>query len=158
MIKTNKSMQALLIIGGELSASDFIATEKRIEKIFSDLKFENGCLFLATHNSELNAENVTDKTDFEASRNEILINSLFRKRNISPAFAMQFFAQFNAKLFEKMQSEFDEKICAIMSEDDGRWTYRFHLVREDGLWISEDLEKFSQPILFDVFGGENDSV
>ncbi len=146
-MKSNRQMQRLLIKGGEISPSDFAATEKRIEKLFKDLKSENGCLFLATHNGKANAESVSDKTDFEACYNEILINSLFPKKKLSPAFAMQFFAQFNARL----QSGFDEKICAIMSEDDGRWTYRFHIVREDGLWISEDLEKFAQPIVYDVF-------
>ncbi len=146
-MKSNQQMQKLLIKGSEISPSDFAATEKRIEKLFKDLKFENGCLFLATHNGKASSENVTDKTEFEAWHNEILINSLFPKRNISPAFAMQFFAQFNAKL----QENFDEKICAIMSEDDGRWTYRFHIVREGGLWISEDLERFAQPIVYDVF-------
>ncbi|MDE6732194.1 MAG: hypothetical protein K2J77_04890 [Oscillospiraceae bacterium] len=146
-MKSNKSMQTLLLKGGELSPSDFTLTEKRIEKLFKDLKHENGCLFLATHNGKANDGNITDKTEFEAWYNEVLINSLFPKKQIMPAFAMQFFAQFNARL----QSEFDEKICAIMSEDDGCWTYRFHIVREGGLWISEDLEKFAQPVIYDVF-------
>lgn len=147
-MKSNRRMNTLLIKGGEISPSDFTGTEKRIEKLFKDLKFENGCLFLETHNGKASSENVADKTEFEAWHNEILINSLFPKKKISPAFAMQFFAQFNAKL----QENFNEKICAIMSEDDGRWTYRFHIVREDEpLWISEDLEKFAQPVMYDVF-------
>lgn len=147
-MKSNRRMNTLLIKGGEISPSDFAATEKRIEKLFKDLKFENGCLFLATHNGKANSESVSDKTEFETWHNEILINSLFPKKKISPAFAMQFFAQFNANL----QENFNEKICAIMSEDDGRWTYRFHIVREgEPLWISEDLEKFAQPIMYDVF-------
>lgn len=152
-MKSNRRMNTLLLKGGELSPNDLTLTEKRIEKLFGDLRYENGCLFLATHNGKANAESVSDKTDFEACHNEILINSLFTKRKISSAFAMQFFAQFNARL----QSEFDEKICAIMSEDDGRWTYRFHIVREgEALWINEDLERFSQPIMYDVFGGKDD--
>lgn len=154
-MKSNRRMQKLLLSGGELSPSDLALTEKRLEKLFGDLKFENGCLFLATHNGKASSENVTDKTDFEAGHNEILINSLFPKKKITPAFAMQFFAQFNAKL----QEDFNETICAIMSEDDGRWTYRFHIVRDgEPLWISEDLEMFSQPIMYDIFGGNNDGV
>lgn len=146
-------MNTLLLRCGELSPSDFALTEKRIEKLFGDLRHENGCLFLATHNGEASSENVTDKTDFEAGHNEILLNSLFPKKKITPAFAAQFFAQFNARL----QFEHDEKFCAIMSEDDGRWTYRFHIVREgEPLWINEDLERFSQPIMYDVFGGKDD--
>lgn len=147
-MRSNKRMQALLIKSGELSPNDFAATEKRIEKLFGDLKYENGCLFLAAHNGKANVENVTDRVEFEAWHNEVLINSVFPKKKITSAFAMQFFAQFNARL----QSEYSERICAIMSEDGGRWTYRFHIVREgEPLWISEDLEKFSQPIMYDVF-------
>lgn len=145
---SNKRMKALSASGGELALSDFKATEKRIEKLFGDLKYENGCLFLATHNGKANAELAADKVEFEAWHNEILINAEFPNRRITPAFAMQFFAQFNARL----QSEYGERICAVMSEDDGRWTYRFHIVREgEPLWISEDLEKFGQPIMYELF-------
>lgn len=152
-MKSNRRMQKLLLSGGELSESDFALTEKRIEKLFEDLRYENSCLFLATYNGKAKSENVSDRVEFEAWHNEILLNSLFPKKKITPAFAAQFFAQFNARL----QLEYDEKICAIMSEDDGRWTYRFHIVREgESLWISEDLERFSQPIMYDVFGGKDD--
>lgn len=154
-MKSNRSMKALSVSAGELSPADFTVTEKRVEKLFKDLKFENGCLFLATHNGKANAENVADRVEFEAWHNEVLINSGFPKKKITPAFAMQFFAQFNARL----QSEYGERICAIMSEDSGQWTYRFHIVREgEPLWISEDLEKFSQPIMYDVFGGKDDEL
>lgn len=154
-MKSNMLMKAFFADGGGLALSDLTATEKRVEKLFKDLKFETGCLFLAAHNGSGNSENVTDKVEFEAWHNEILINSEFPKKKITPAFAMQFFAQFNARL----HAEYSEKICAVMSEDNGRWTYRFHIVREgEPLWISEDLEKFSQPIMYDIFEGKNDGV
>lgn len=154
-MKSNKSMKALLASGGELSIADLTAAERRIERLFKDLKSENGCLFLATLNGKANAENVTDRVEFEAWHNEVLINSGFPKRSITPTFAMQFFAQFNARL----QSEYGERFCAVMSEDDGRWTYRFHIVREgEPLWISEDTEKFSQPVMYDIFGGKDDEL
>ena len=157
-MKSNRAMKRLLLSGGELALSDYAATEKRIDKLFRDLVFENDCLYLKTHNGAASAGNVTDRTGFEADRNEILINSLFPKKKLMPAFAMQFFTQWNVRL----AAEFKGKFCAVMSEDDGRWTYRFHIVREgEPFWISdnsEDLEKFAQPILYDIFEGENDGV
>lgn len=154
-MKCNRKTEVLFIRGGELSPADLTAAEKRVEKLFRDLRYENGCLFLATHNGKANSENVSDKVEFEAWHNEVLINSEFPKKKITPAFAVQFFAQFNARL----RSEYGERICAIMSEDDGWWTYRFHIVRAgEPLWISEDLEKFSQPIMYDIFGGEDDEL
>lgn len=162
-MKCNKSMKTLLESDKSgVSAKDLMLTEKRVEKLFKDMAFENGCLFLKTHNGKASSversstrENVSDKVEFEARHNEVLINSEFPKRSITPTFAMQFFAQFNARL----QSEYSERICAIVSEDDERWSYRFHIVREgEPLWISEDLEKFAQPIMYDIFGGEDDEL
>lgn len=153
-MKCNRLMKELSECCGELSPADLTAAEKHIEKLFSDVRSENGCLFLASHNGRANPENITDKVEFEAWHNEILINREFPKRSITPAFAMRFFDLFNARL-----REYGERICAVMSEDDGRWTYRFHIVREgEPLWISEDLEKFSQPIMYDIFGGEYDEL
>lgn len=148
-MKCNDVMKKLLAKGGECTLGDFTSTEKRIEKLFGDLKSDNGCLFLASHNGKASAENVTDRVEFEARHNEILINSEFPKKRITPAFAMQFFAQFNARL----QEEYGGKLCAVMSEDNGRWTYRFHIMREgEPPWISEDIEKFGQPVMYDIFG------
>lgn len=159
-MKSNRLMKALLASGGTPSISDFLETEKRIERFFKELKFENGCLFLAEHNGKADAANVTDKVEFEAWHNEIFINAEFPKRKITTAFAMQFFAQFNARLqtFRSSSEELGCEICAIMSEDNGQWTYRFHIVRKraneastlEPLWISEDLEKFSQPIMYEL--------
>lgn len=154
-MKCNNLMRGLLANGGECSIEELTATEKRIDKLFGDLRFENGCLFLASYNGKANARNVTDKIEFEAFHNEILINCEFPKKRITPAFAMQFFAQFNTRL----QEECSEKLCAVMYEDNGRWTYRFHIVREgEPLWISEDLEIFMQPVLYDIIGGKKQNV
>lgn len=148
-MKCNRLMKELLAGCDELSPDSLAAAEKRTEKLFKDVRFENGCLFLASHNGRANPENITDKVGFEAWHNEILINAEFPKRRITPAFALRFFDRFNARL-----REYGEKICAIMSEDDGRWTYRFHIVREgEPLWISEDLERFGQPMMYEIFGG-----
>lgn len=155
IMKCNSMMRGLLTSGGSISPAESAAAEKRIEKLFKDMVFENGCLFLSTYCGKANAKNVSDRVEFETRYNEILINSEFPKRKITPVFAMRFFVRFNARL----QRERGGKICAVMSEDGGRWTYRFHMLREgDKPWISEDLERFAQPIMYDIFEGNNDEL
>lgn len=122
-MKCNNLMRALLGKGGENSIGDFLATERRIEKLFKSLKIENG--------------------------GEISINAQFPKKEITPAFAAQFFAQFNARL----QEEYDGKLRAEMTAEDGRWTYRFRVVGEgEPPLSSEDLEKLPLPIMCEIFG------
>lgn len=154
-MKYNAMMAELIKNDGETpSEKEISKIDSRLEKLFGDLRFENGCLFLSTYNGVASAENVADKAEFEAWHNEILINSEFPTMKITPAFAMRFFARFN----ERLRSEYGERICAVMSEDEGRWTYRFHIVREgEPLWISEDLEKFAQPIVYDIYGEKKDA-
>lgn len=147
----NEKMKTLLASGTKMpTEKELLKIDSRLEKLFADIKSDNGCLYLAAHNGTASPEGFTDKTEFEAGCNEILINAQFPKgTKITPRFALMFFVQFNARLAALRPG----KICAVMSEDEGRFTYRFHLVREDeGLWISEDLEKFAQPIMYEIFG------
>lgn len=148
----NEKMKTLLAGSTEMpTEKELLKIDSRLEKLFADIKSDNGCLYLATHNGAAAApDSFTDKTEFEAWYNEIFINAEFPKSTkITPRFALMFFAQFNARLTALRAG----KICAVMSADEGRFTYRFHLVREsEGLWISEDLEKFAQPIMYEIFG------
>lgn len=131
-----------------VSLEDQTAVERCIDKLFNDIAFENGCLFLKTYNGQALPENFSDKTEFETSQNEILINSEFPKKRITAAFALEFFNRFNKRL----SGIYSEKICSVMSEDNGCWTLRFHIVRNnETLWISEDIENFSQPVMYTIF-------
>lgn len=77
------------------------------------------------------------------------------KKKVTASLALTFYSMFITRL----SGEYPQKFCTILSEDNGRWTYRFHIVHDgEPLWISEDLEKFAQPIMYDIFGGDNDGV
>lgn len=163
MTYSNLKMQRLLGGSGDVIKPEFLAqADKQIDKLFRELKSENGCLFLSAHNGKADASNVSDRVEFEVWHNEILINRLFPKKKVTASLALTFYSMFNARL----SVGYPYKFCAILSEDNGRWTYRFHIVREpvdetstpEPLWISEDLEKFAQPIMYDVFGGEDDKL
>ncbi len=156
-MKCNRFMSALLnsVNSGKsaVSSADREDIESVTDRLFSDVVYESGCLFMRTDNGKAlphNLDNDMDKVEFEAWHNEILINSEFGEGRVTAAFAMEFFTRFN----ERLAAVCPRKICSVMSEDDGRWTYRFHIVREgEPLWISEDLGKFSQPVLYEIFGG-----
>lgn len=153
-MKCNRLMSALLKSvnsgKGAVSSADREDIESVIDRLFSDVVYESGCLFMRTYNGKALPRDGMDKVEFEAWHNEILINSEFGEGRVTAAFAMEFFMCFN----ERLAAVCPQKMCSIMSEDEGRWTFRFHIVREgEPLWISEDLEKFSQPILYEIFGG-----
>ncbi len=153
-MKCNRLMSALLEDGkGALPSADREDIGRVTDRLFADVAYDSGCLFMSTYNGKAqphNIDNDVDKVEFEAWHNEILINSEFGEGRVTAAFAMEFFTRFN----ERLAAVCPRKICSIMSEDEGRRTYRFHIVRVgEPLWISEDLEKFSQPVLYEIFGG-----
>lgn len=150
-MKCNRLMSALLNSGkGALSSADREDIGRVIDNLAADVVFESGCLFMRTYNGRALPRDNMDKVGFEAWHNEILINSEFGEGRVTAVFALEFFTRFN----ERLTAVCPRKICSIMSEDEGRWTYRFHIVREGKpLWISEDLERFSQPVLYEIFGG-----
>lgn len=149
-MKSNGMMEALLK-GAEdvVTSADRTELEHCIDRLFRDIAFENGCLFMKTHNGRAVLNDGADKVGSEGWHNEILINSEFPEKHITAAFALEFFELF----CERLKVFCPEKMCSIMSEDEGYWTFRFHIVREgEPLWISEDIEQFSQPVLYDIFG------
>lgn len=149
--KYNRLMKALLESKkGSVYLGNQTGIEQCIDKLFTDVVFENDCLFMKMYNGQAAPEFFSDMTEFEASQNEILINSEFSKERITAAFALEFFDRFNKRLPDICS----KKICSVMSEDNGRWTFRFHIVREDEpLWVSEDIEGYSQPVMYAVFDG-----
>lgn len=156
-MKCNALMEECLrnVAENTVSAEDTAEIEHCIDRLFEDIAFEGGCLFMKTYNGQAVPENWTDKVEFEAWHNEILINSEFPERQITPSFALEFYKRFGARLIMACP----ERMCSVMSEDDGLWTFRFHIVREgEPLWISEDLEKFSQPILYEIVNGDSYAV
>lgn len=151
MTFSNSGMKRLIRKGGDIKPEYLVIVDKQLDKLFKDLKFENGRLFLSTHNGRADASEVYDRVGFEACYNEILINRLFPKKNVTSALAVLFHSMFITRLAQ----EYPYKFCAVLSEDNGRWTFRFHIVREgEPLWISEDIEKFSQPVLYDIIDNE----
>lgn len=163
MTYSNSKMKRLMRRNNDVLKPEYLVmVDKQLDKLFKDLRYENGCLFLSTHNGKADASNVSDRVGFEACFNEILINRLFPKKKVTASLALTFYSMFITRL----SGEYPQKFCTILSEDNGRWTFRFHIVRErvdetstlEPLWISEDLEKFAQPIMYDIFGGDNDGV
>lgn len=157
IMKLNRLMKVILESTESDKNSFFLedkrTVEQRIDRLVKDLVYEKGCLFMKTYNGQADPENFSDKTEFEASQNEILINSEFPKKRVAAEFALEFFKLFNEWLAEKYYG----KICSVLSEDDGRWTFRFHIVRDnEPMWISGDIEKFSQPVLYTIFGWKED--
>ncbi len=150
-MKCNRLMSALLKSEkGAVSSADREDIGRVIDNLAADVVYESGCLFMRTYNGRALPRDDIDKVEFEAWHNEILINSEFVEGRVTAAFALEFFTRFN----ERLAAVCPRKICSVMSEDDGRWTYRFHIVREgEPLWISEDLERLSQPVLYEIFGG-----
>lgn len=153
MTFSNSKMKRLNRISDVIKPEYLVMIDKQVDKLFKDLKYENGCLFLSTHNGKADTSRVSDSSDrveFEAWHNEVPINRLFPKKSVTSALAVLFHSMFITRLAE----EYPYKFCAVLSEDNGWWTFRFHIVREgEPLWISEDIEKFSQPIMYDIFGG-----
>lgn len=151
MRRCNILMEALLKDSKNAVTPEYKAKIRQcIDRLSEDIAYEDGCLFMKTHNGQAVLNACSDKAEFEAWHNEILINSEFPEGKITAAFALEFFERF----CDRLKALCPEKKCSVMSEDEGYWTFRFHIVRKgEPLWISEDIESFSQPVLYEIFGG-----
>ena len=135
---------------GVIAAEDKAEIEGCLDRLFEDIVFDGGCLFMKTYNGQAVLNDRANKAEFEAWYNEILINSEFPKKRITAAFAMEFFTQF----CERLKTVCSEKMCSVISEDEGSWTFRFHIVREgEPLWLPGDIRNFPQPVLYEIFDG-----
>ena len=81
--------------------------------------------------------------------NETIINYELNIPSVSSSVALQFFKEYNMQL----KNKYNIKFCAILSQNNNNeWIYRFHTVTDDScLWLGEDLEKYQEAVLYDVF-------
>lgn len=90
-----------------------------------------------------------DWTGYEASCNEIRVTDYLdiKKKNMSNIFEI-----LNYLKKELLNMYPNRNFCIIISIDESDITVRFHTYREEeGMWISEDLESYDNPILYEIF-------
>lgn len=84
-----------------------------------------------------------DLTGYEVSQNEILISDTIFNKNSMTLFLSELKFQFHNKFPNK-------KFCFIISYND-KGILRFHTYRiSEGIWLSTDLEKYSEAVLYDL--------
>lgn len=156
MIKMNSLMSQELcddnktIIESEVSFKII----KIVKKLVKRIKYYNGYLIANKSTIDLKNQNIVnrifgDKTGAEASLNETIINYELNIPSVSSSVALQFFKEYNMQL----KNKYNIKFCAILSQNNNNeWIYRFHTVTDDScLWLGEDLEKYQEAVLYDVF-------
>ena len=147
MLKMNQKMQKILKQKGGMNKKTIVAI---CEDIVSQVKCINDCV-LYDENGNLEQKKINwsivlkvnkDFTGYEVSHNEILLpNELFNES------LLIFLDEIKFQLLKKFPNR---KFCIILSDSD-RAVLRFHTYRpQEGLWLSQDLEKYKAPILFDV--------
>lgn len=148
MVKMNEKMKELLKREGGESQ---INISELCKSIILKTKCINDCvLYDETGNLEkkkINWEFVLkinkDWTGYEVSHNEILIpDVIFFKDNI-----VTFLEEIRAQLKIKYPNKI---FCLVLSYSD-RGVLRFHTYRPiEGLWLSPEIERYKEPILFDL--------
>jgi hypothetical protein len=89
-----------------------------------------------------------DKTGYEASNNELRIIDYIDNRDLSKENQYLIGKSFIINLSTRIS----KKTVFYFSFDDDILTIRFHIFREtDGLWISDDLEKFEEATGYFIF-------
>lgn len=90
-----------------------------------------------------------DKTGYEATHNELLVNSIIQDNNIEMTqlvnIALVIIDTWKPQL--KMIDSVS-KICYIISCSNNNVIIRFHKVRKEGLWIYTDLEKYEAAVAY----------
>ena len=156
MIK-NRSMECIFTMSNvsEITKEDSFLVREHVKTFSDQIKIVKNAMILFEPTFNIYDDNkfkkyVSDIIGFEASQNEVNINSEFKRKNISGAIAFYFFSSFNCKL-EELYPE--NKYCSILSLNNRNcWTYRFHIVRNGyELWINEDIESYSDPVMYEIF-------
>lgn len=125
-----------------------------IENLVGRIKIIKKCMILNpptfdVYNEKMFMRVFQDNIGFEASQNEVNLNLELKKDVLSPEMALSFFKGFN-QLIKKQYPCYE--YCAILSVNNiGEWIYRFHIVRDNSLWVDKDLESYREPILYEVF-------
>lgn len=137
-----------------LTETDIAIIDTFASVVISKLHVINDCILIRLPTFDVTDNNkikkfVTDETGLEACQNEINLNIEMSMDLISVDVALCFFNTFNRKLKEKYNCVF----CSILSIDDNEgWIFRFHRIRENkAIWISNDLDAYSNPVLYEVF-------
>ncbi|MDF9825369.1 hypothetical protein M2475_001824 [Breznakia sp. PF5-3] len=160
-MKSNKKFRSILANINHKVEDAYLINMKmdNLKKLFNP-RFENiyGCIVFKNQNINLSIDDFNrllkiynDKTGFEANNNEIRVNDYIENDitvDESLEIALLLIDNWSLKLKKiDMKSEF----CFIISCEPPYTTLRFHKVREDeALWISEELEKFDQPIGYTI--------
>ena len=160
-MKSNKKFKGILDnINDKVTAENLINLEmKNLEKLFNpNFKKIYDCIFFENQKINLSIDEFNkllkihdDKTGFEASYNEVRINDYIENEisvNESLLIVLLLIDIWGLKLKSLNPKS---KFCFIVSCEPPYTTLRFHKVRSDEiLWISEDLEKFDQPIGYTI--------
>lgn len=90
-----------------------------------------------------------DWTGYEASCNEIRLTDYLELNKNNIGYILDVFNSFKKGLLNMYPNR---KFCIIISIDEQDITMRFHTYRkEEGMWLSEDLESYDNPILCELF-------
>lgn len=147
MLKMNSKMEEILEQKGKMNEETI---ESICENIISQVKCINDCV-LYDENGNLEQKKINwdfvlkvhkDLTGYEVSHNEVSIpDELFNESLLS------FLDKVKIRLTDKFPNR---RFCIILSDSD-RAVLRFHTYRlEEGLWLSNEIEKYKEPILFEV--------
>lgn len=148
MLKMNLEMEKLLKKKGEMDEETIVII---CENIISKTKCINDCV-LYDETGKLEQKKINwnfvlkmnkDWTGYEVSHNEVVLPiDLFNES------LLRFLEQMKLHLLKKFPNR---KICVILSNSD-RPVLRFHTYRvQEGLWLSLELEKYKEPIMYEVF-------
>jgi len=148
MVKMNASMKALI---KKKHGKETINLYYYCKNIVSKTVCLNDCVLYDEHHvweeNEITWDFVQkvhqDWTGFEVSQNEILIPKLlFQEDHV-----FKFLSELRSQLEQKYPLK---KFCIIMAYGDRR-LLRFHTFREkEGVWLSPEIEKYKNPVLYDL--------
>ena len=142
LISANKKMKSIL----NNINFNFKKLPRKLENLI-DLGFtyENGCVFLSglyIMDRNSSESEFPDKTGYEC-----FVNSLHIDDYVDNDFLI-FSLFFVDKLFSFWHTFDNRSIRAIVSCDEFGAVVRFHLLRENEIWLNENIEASIQPILY----------
>lgn len=155
-IKMNKNMKKLILDTHSLKGSKAMINIEDLLMVSNPLLKEiHNCIVIDNANklseSEIKFENINgDRTGFEASENEVLLNSFIFKqhKNCNEVLKLGLFI---VELWvNKLRNIYPERcFIVILSSCDGNVFLRFHQKRNDEIsWLSDDIEGYQDAVAF----------
>lgn len=153
----NKLMSLLIT---QASETKNISHKKResislcVDKIIRQIKIIKNCMIIKNptfdvYNEKMFIQIFNDSIGFESSQNELNLNLELREDLLSPNEALYFFNRINQSIKKTYPNN---EYCAILHVNNlDEWIYRFHIIRNNSLWIDENLEAYNEPIMYERF-------